>query len=871
MMNGSLKKLKKLRGRNIHELRVRGAQLLAKRAEKYGLSGLARIPSDGALFRLIDGRKVDLSALSAESLLDYFRNRTSPLFFHGLRNRDETVAELRRRFGPRAGDATVEEAARRICGEGRFDLLGLHGLRFGTPPDFHLNPTSGMRSPLVHWSRFNELDAGLYGDKKIVWELNRCQYFATLGRAYWYSLDESYAREFVAHLNAWMDQNPPKLGVNWVSSLEVALRAISWLWALYFFKDSPHLQPSVFLRALKFLYLHARHLETYLSTYSSPNTHLTGEALGLFYLGTLLPEFRAAARWRSTGERILLKELANHVRPDGVYFEQSSYYHRYTTDFYTHLYVLARANGGGDGSGGDGDSYGGAPKQPVLEERLAALLDHLMYITRPDGTTPFFGDDDGGRLVMLGERAPNDFRAALSNGAALLGRADYKYVAAEAAEETLWLLGPEGLRAFDNLDARPPEKGSRAFEDGGYYVMRDGWNGKANYLLVDCGPHGTLNCGHAHADALSVEVAARGRTILVDPGTYTYTGSAALRDAFRSSQAHNTLTIDDESSSVPGGPFDWRHIAAASAHAWFSHERFDYFEGSHDGYKRLASPAVHTRSILFLKDDYWIVRDRVATEGAHRYELRFHFAASADPVLETAVDSSVPVLSDGAVVERPRLELAAFVNGDGAEWKKEEGSFSACYGSRSASPVCVFSTAAEGAQEFVTFLIPLEVGDDNNSSSSNGVAHTRELEAVGGRAFELARPQTRDLLLVGDRHAMVEAAGVASDFAWTWLRFERDSGRLKEMVLLDGGRVGLDGEELFRAARRIGFAVVRRAGDELSVTTEAGIDFSAASLGAVSAIVNGQAGAFGIDSTLRFVGGRPDFVTMEQAAAESLR
>ncbi|HYY58583.1 MAG TPA: heparinase II/III family protein, partial [Pyrinomonadaceae bacterium] len=299
-MSQALKKLKKLRGRDARELRVRGAQLLAARAEKYGLSRLARIPADGALFKLIDSGQLNLPTLSAESLLEHFRTRTAPLFFSSLRNRDETVAELRRRFSPDTEDA-LSKRARSIL-DGQFDLLGLHGLGFGSPPDFHLDPTSARRSPLVHWSRFDELDADLSGDKKIVWELNRCQYFTTLGRAYWYTRDEIYARAFVAHLSAWMEQNPPKLGVNWVSSLEVSLRAINWLWALYFFKDSPHLLPSIFLRALKFLYLHARHLETYLSTYSSPNTHLTGEALGLFYMGTLLPEFRAAARWRATGE-----------------------------------------------------------------------------------------------------------------------------------------------------------------------------------------------------------------------------------------------------------------------------------------------------------------------------------------------------------------------------------------------------------------------------------------------------------------------------------------------------------------------------------------------------------------------------------------
>src|SRR5205085_12163391 len=147
--------------------------------------------------------------------------------------------------------------------------------------------------------------------------------FATLGQAYWYTRNEHHAETFVAHLTGWMDANPPKLGINWASSLEVAFRAISWLWALHFFRQSPSLTADVFARTMKFLYLHARHLETYLSTYFSPNTHLTGEALGLFYLGTMLPEFHRAGRWRVLGWKILLEQLDRHVRPDGVYFEQA--------------------------------------------------------------------------------------------------------------------------------------------------------------------------------------------------------------------------------------------------------------------------------------------------------------------------------------------------------------------------------------------------------------------------------------------------------------------------------------------------------------------------------------------------------------------
>ena len=169
---------------------------------------------------------------------------------------------------------------------------------------------------------------------------------------------------------------------------------------------------------------------------------------------------------------------------------------------------------------------------------MKALLDHLMYITQPDGTTPLFGDDDGGRLIMLDRSPANDFRATLSTGAALFARPDYKFVAAGPAEETLWLLGVSGLESLDQVVEEEPAKNSVAFESGGYYVMRDGWTDTANYLLFDCGPHGWANCGHAHADALAFELSANGRPLLVDPGTCTYTGAKDLRDWFRSSAAH---------------------------------------------------------------------------------------------------------------------------------------------------------------------------------------------------------------------------------------------------------------------------------------------------------------------------------------------
>lgn len=799
--------LRKLKGRSLEELRVRSAQAFAACAERRGWSEQARVPSDEAFFELLDASQRGRMALSAEGLLEHFRTRPCR-FFAAFKNREETNAHLRRRFP--SAEARLIERAERIL-SGRFDLLGFRDLDFGYPLDWHLEPRAKKRAPRVHQSRIDYLDADVVGDKKIIWELNRQQYLMVLGRAYWQTGDERYAQTCVAHLESWMAENPPKLGINWVSSLEVSYRAISWLWALHFFKDSTSLTPQILLRALKFLYLHARHLETYLSTYFSPNTHLTGEALGLFYLGTIWPEFGAAARWRNVGRRVLVNELGRQVRADGVYYEQTTYYQRYTADIYTHFYVLARACGEDSGEG--------------VEEKLSAMLDFLMHVTRPDGTTPFFGDDDGGRLAWLDECAANDFRPTLATGAALFSRADYKFVAGEEpAEETLWLLGSDGLQSFDALFARPPADSSRAFTNGGFYVMRDGWTPAANYLLIDCGPHGALNCGHAHADTLAFEMAARGRTLLVDPGTYTYTGSSEWRDLFRSSAAHNTVTIDGQSSSVPRGTFQWQHIAMSAARRWITQPRFDYFEGAHDGYMRLAAPATHARSILFVKDNYWIIRDTVETTGEHSYDAHFHFAIGCDPSIEREGEM-VAVRERGTGASG--LEIYAPAS-DGV-WKKADGWVSEQYGRRAPAPVCTRSTKAEGNRQFITFLVPV------GAESGDTKRHVFEISALGGRAFiydrarDAAAPdRMRDLLLVGDGRHKVSTANFISDFTWTWARFAGDSTEPDELVLIDGRELAINGEKIVMAltAARVSYVWARRVGGEWQYETDTEVEFT---------------------------------------------
>ena len=109
----------------------------------------------------------------------------------------------------------------------------------------------------------------------------------------------------------------------------------------------------------------------------------------------------------------------------------------------------------------------------------------------------------------------------------------------------------------------------------------------------------------------------RGVPLLIDPGTGCYTTDPALRDRLRSTALHNTLTLDDRPQSVPNGPFHWSHARTARCTAGGRNERFDYFDGAHDGY----GPLEHRRRVLALHGDLVVVADLVSAapvRDAHR-------------------------------------------------------------------------------------------------------------------------------------------------------------------------------------------------------------------------------------------------------------
>jgi hypothetical protein len=172
----------------------------------------------------------------------------------------------------------------------------------------------------------------------------------------------------------------------------------------------------------------------------------------------------------------------------------------------------------------------------------------------------------------------------------------------------------EALEDFAPVRARWK---SRALAASGYYVSR---TARGDHLVFDAGPHGFLNGGHAHADALSLTIAAARRPLVVDPGTAAYTIDPALRDWFRSTTMHNTVAVGGRSQSIPLGPFHWRSTVDARAAIWHGGGKADYAEAMHDGY----APVIHTRSVLAVHGVGWVVVDHLLGVDEIEAEALWH-------------------------------------------------------------------------------------------------------------------------------------------------------------------------------------------------------------------------------------------------------
>lgn len=574
-----------------------------------------------------------------------------------------------------------------------FNLLGYRTLWFGDPIDWHLDPVRGKRAPLVPWSVLDTGDEESVGDTRLVWELNRHQWLVRLAQAYKVSGDERYAASCVRAIDAWLEANPPGVGVNWASSVEVSLRMISWCWTLMLLRESTSVTGDFVQRLLAAIWLHATHVRRYLSYYCSRNTDLTGEALGLFYASTLFPEFRDAERWREVAIRTLVAESDAQVYRDGVHFEQSTCYHRYSVDTYLHFLLLAERNG--------------IVIPEHVRDRVRQMVEFLIAVRQSDGTIPAIGDDDGGSLLPLTDRPTADGRGRFAVAAALFARRDFVWAVDGPAPEVAWLMGPAAVETFESLGpVAPTHDPSRVFPSGGYAVMRSGWEPDAHQAIVDIGPIGCpVSGGHGHADLLSLQCSIFGEPCLVDAGTYSYRGESQWRDFFRSTAAHSTVIVDGVNQAEPAGAFGWKGQPRVRLREWHSTPEFDFLDAEHDGYLSLPDPVVHRRRVIFVKPGYWIVIDDLSGAAHHQVDLTFQFGP-LDVTLGTHPWARAQTPGGRVLWISPFPSAPVRPSLKSGELMPPRGWISREYGERHPAPMLIYSFAVALPWRIVTLLLP---------------------------------------------------------------------------------------------------------------------------------------------------------------------
>ena len=494
----------------------------------------------------------------------------------------------------------VEHTAERILA-GHLPMLGFElDLGAGALPRWRRDALSGRETDRRFFRRIPYLNAGVVGDHKVIWELNRHQHWILLAQAYRFTGRPEFAAEVERQWLDWRIENPFQRGINWCSALEVAFRALSWIWVYHLLAGQwTDAQRSAWVADLAH---HGWHLEYNLSHYFSPNTHLLGEAVALHAIGELFPELPRAARWRALGHEVVTAELSRQVQADGSHFEQSTYYQVYALDFFLFHYLLS-----------------GRPQ--AYEPALRKMADYLDALLGPgeDAAIPFLGDDDGGRFFHpYGDHARYG-RATIASCALLFQRWEWMRSPDDLAPQASWWLS-EALSPPDLAAAAANSKSatrSRVFATSGTVVFNHAAG--QEQVVFDAGPFGAGTAGHSHSDTLSICFRRGGEELLVDAGTYRYVGDDAARNWFRGTAAHNTIRIDGRDQAVGRGPFGWDgkpEVKLLSA---------PDFEASNLVWEAEAECRSmsfrHRRRIRFAPGAWLEITDRVEGDGSSEHEV----------------------------------------------------------------------------------------------------------------------------------------------------------------------------------------------------------------------------------------------------------
>jgi len=462
----------------------------------------------------------------------------------------------------------------------------------------------------------------------------RTQFWEQLAYGYWMTQDEKYARAWVEQLESFASKVPLDFTNNdqrnfYWNPLAAANRMFeSWPYAYYHFLDSPSFTPEANWIYTKEIRDHALILLAGLNDPHRTGNWITAECCGLYTAGVLYPELKESAQWRKIAMDRFCVELDKLVPPDGFEAELSPGYDTSTMEQFTVPTQLAPLNN--------------IHLPDLFRTKLIAMYK---------------------ALVLVMDQSGNDVP---TNDSWIINAA---------------CLAPRGLKLGDDpllewaasrgrKGTAPPD--STMLPYAGFYAMRSGWKPDDLFLFFRGGP---IGIGHQHEEDLEVVLRAWNKTLLYDPGTYSYDQSQMRRYVLGTS-SHSTILVDDK----------WQHAGSSPAptqplsNPWVTTPLFDYVASTFDkGYQEnvyapnvgfnptkwtgeLDKSITHTRRVLYLRPYYALVLDTLDGTGNHTFDNLFQMdapSAKVDPAMHAVVSQRTdgvqlalyPIEQDNLVVD----------------------------------------------------------------------------------------------------------------------------------------------------------------------------------------------------------------------------
>jgi hypothetical protein len=444
-------------------------------------------------------------------------------------------------------------------------------------------------------------------DEEFLWSLNRMMHWKTLLQAHALTGDERYAVKVAAELDDWIartqppsfrhaDGRPnPEIGTNagpppW-RELEVGIRMFdSWPVVFEQLAGTAHLPPERLARLAGSVAQHGESLSL-LSPLLWPeadHNHYFMEMLGLLAIGVYFPELKPA--WTDQALRELQRCVQKQFTADGGHIEACPTYHNVCVVLLARYLALAEA--------------AGRPLPAEIRALAAASAGQTLHSVRPTGLIVPWGDSTRSNQV---EGALWLYRTTgeldvLQHLAGLMGVAQ---VQAHATPHLWDIDDPAAL--FAQIGRAPQVQPLVRFDRGNDQVMaRTSWHRDALSVFFSCHSPLVPGSGHQHIDLGGFDFTAFGRTLVADPGVFTYR-EGADRKLFKSAEYHSVLTIDGRS------PFEyisrWRYSPQQEGRVTAVHEapglvRMDSF---HHNY----APAVCRRTLALVDGRLLVVIDSV--------------------------------------------------------------------------------------------------------------------------------------------------------------------------------------------------------------------------------------------------------------------